>query len=363
MYLQKQTIADINKIIIKDHQALYEGRYTVKEEVNRNLGEYLLTNRFKYKIGISTEILIKTKDDRILYPANVKKDIYDTSGDASIDSMNYMDVAAENYKILNNLTPPSVNINIKYNSWLSYSILLFYILLSLAVIRFFIRKNVKETERIEKERRDYIEELTGKLRDSETGLSEIKLKEDESLKKIDELKKERESLSTDIDSLLEEMEGLETGLTTQRSLREKREEEVTNLQNEINQLKERIQNPKKKNKLTDSMRRRFRVLYKNLDFSDKAIEGFLELSDEFQLKAEEIIHRLNEDRTTVSVKRKVFGKGGKMNVLEADFAYSGRIYYHIDSQSKTKVMGIGTKNTQDQDIAYLEREVKAVNIE
>ena len=355
IYLQKQATVEINKIIIKNQEALYQGRYTVKDEVNRNLGEYFLNHSLKYKLGISTEIMVKTKDDRILYPASLKKDINDSSGEV----MNYMDVAAENYRILNNLIT-SIKITVKRNSWLSNSILLFYYLLSLFILQFFIRKNIRETEIHERERRDYINDLTEKLEVTESGLSEIRLKEDNYLIKIEELKKDRESLSTDIDGLLEEMESLEKGLTTQRDLREKRESELTDLQNEINDLKERMQNPKKKTKMTDATRKRFRVLYKNLEFSEKAIEGFLALSDEFQLKAEEVIHRLNEDRTLVSVKRKVFGKGGKMNVLEADFAYSGRIYYQADSQSKTKIMGIGTKNTQDQDIAYLERELKSV---
>jgi hypothetical protein len=91
-------------------------------------------------------------------------------------------------------------------------------------------------------------------------------------------------------------------------------------------------------------------------FTERAVEGFNSLTDEFQLKAEELIHRINEDDSTVSVKRKVFGKGGKMNVLEVDFSYSGRIYYQKDSQAKTRILAIGTKTTQDQDLAYLERE-------
>lgn len=358
IYLQKKVTSEINRVIITHQEALFEGRYTVKEEINRNLGEYLLGHSLRYKLGIGTEILVKTKDDRILYPSSLKKEIYDSPGDSSDNAINYMDVAAENYRILNNLIV-STDITIRHNGWLSNSILLFYILLALYIIQFFIRKNISETERHESELKDYIGNLTEKLKETESGLSDIRLKENNYLEKIDELKKERESLSTDIDGLLDEMETLEKGLTAQRDLREKRETELTDLQVEINDLRERLQNPKKKVKMTDATRKRFRVLYKNLDFSDKAIEGFLSLSDEFQLKAEEVIHRLNEDRALVTVKRKVFGKGGKMNVLEADFAYSGRIYYHTDSQSKTRVMGIGTKNTQDQDIGYLERELRS----
>ena len=68
-----------------------------------------------------------------------------------------------------------------------------------------------------------------------------------------------------------------------------------------------------------------------------------------------MIHKLNEDDAQVPVKRKVFGKGGKMNILEADFSYSGRIYFQKDSQHKTKIVTIGTKNTQDKDLVYVER--------
>ena len=111
---------------------------------------------------------------------------------------------------------------------------------------------------------------------------------------------------------------------------------------------------KKKRKRTESTLKRFRVLYKNLLFTDRAVEGFLSLTDDFQLKAEEVIHRLNEDETQVSVRRKVFGKGGKMNMLEADFAYSGRVYFQKDSKGGIRVAAIGTKNTQDRDLAFLE---------
>ena len=51
--------------------------------------------------------------------------------------------------------------------------------------------------------------------------------------------------------------------------------------------------------------------------------------------------------------RKVFGKGGKMDFLEITFAYSGRLYYQKDSQARKMIVAIGTKNTQEKDLAYL----------
>jgi hypothetical protein len=43
-----------------------------------------------------------------------------------------------------------------------------------------------------------------------------------------------------------------------------------------------------------------------------------------------------------------------MNVLEVAFSYSGRIYYQKDSQAKKTIVAVGTKNTQERDLAYLE---------
>jgi predicted RNase H-like nuclease (RuvC/YqgF family) len=143
-------------------------------------------------------------------------------------------------------------------------------------------------------------------------------------------------------------------LESQRRLKEAMESDVLRLREELDRLKGKVQKPKKKRKVVEFTNKRFKVLYKNLDFTDKAIEGFVSLTEEFQLKAEDVIHKLNEDGSLVSVRRKVFRKGGKMNVLEADFSYSGRIYFQKDSQPLIKIVAIGTKNTQEQDLAYLE---------
>ena len=50
----------------------------------------------------------------------------------------------------------------------------------------------------------------------------------------------------------------------------------------------------------------------------------------------------------------MFGKGGKMPILEGEFSYSGRIYFQKTSSDGTKVLAIGTKNSQEKDLKYLE---------
>lgn len=96
------------------------------------------------------------------------------------------------------------------------------------------------------------------------------------------------------------------------------------------------------------------MIYKNLSFHERALEGYALLTPDFQLKAEELIHKLNEDDSLVTVKRKVFSKKGKLNTLEATFSYSGRIYFKRRDGKTTEVVAIGTKNSQEQDLHFIE---------
>ena len=354
-YLKKRESSRLNDLVIQNPEALYEGRCTVKEGINRNIRGYL-SRSFKYKLGVRTHILVKTKDDRILYPAHFGRESLNETyfSEPHSESLNYPEVAAENYRILNEGLDLSVDVRIKHNSWLSNSILVLYIFIAVLIIRKFIWKGLEETEAQDKEQRQRIGRLSDQLQEAESKLKQVGAKEEEYVERIARLSRDKEALSEDIDGLLEEMERLETGLQDHRKLKEEMELQVLEFKEELESQREKLQKPKKKKKSLENTGKRLGVLYKNLAFTDRAVEGFLSLTDDFQLKAEEFIHKLNEDESRIPVKRKVFGKGGKMNVLEVLFAYSGRIYYQKDTQAKIKVLAIGTKNTQEKDLAYLE---------
>lgn len=357
-YFQKRGASKLNHLIIRNYEALYEGRYTVKEEINRNIGEYL-NRSLLFRLGVRTHILVKTRDDHILYPALFRKDLKGSNAENDFSelptkALNFVEVASDNYNILNKGLVLSLDVRIRHNSWLSNSILVIYVFLFVTILQLFIRKGIRETERQEKEQTELIQRLSDQLIRAEKRLKDAEGKEDNYLDRIDHLKKEKKDLSKDIDGFVNEMEGLESGLKEQRELKEEMEFEVLQLREEMDRLKVKFKKPKQKKKRVETTHKRFKVLYKNLIFMDRAVEGFLSLTDGFQLKAEEVIHKLNEDDTQVPVKRKVFGKGGKMNILESDFSYSGRIYFQKDSQHKTKIVTIGTKNTQEKDLAFIE---------
>ena len=108
------------------------------------------------------------------------------------------------------------------------------------------------------------------------------------------------------------------------------------------------------NKEYNQILKRFNTLYKKVDFHERALEGFLELTQDLQLKAEEMIHYLDQDYNQVRVKKKVFSKKGVATALQSEFAYHGRIYWKVGSDGRPQVLNIGTKNTQRKDLTYLE---------
>ena len=133
-YLQKRDFSKLNQIMIQNLEALYAGRYTISEEIDRNLGEHL-SRSLMYKLGVSAQILVKTKDGRILYPTQFNKDHKEHQetghfSEPSQEALNYVEVAAENYTILNQGLTVALDVKVKHNSWLSNSILVFFVFLS-----------------------------------------------------------------------------------------------------------------------------------------------------------------------------------------------------------------------------------------
>jgi DNA repair exonuclease SbcCD ATPase subunit len=347
--------ARLNQILIQDYAGILEGRRTVKEEVARNVAEYL-RHDFKFKLGVRTNILVRTKGGQTLYPAEASTEL----GELGIGTgsnrapLHFVDIAAENYRILDEGLLLTMDIKVKYNSWLSYGILLFYVLIFAALLHRLAAKRLRGKEIEYTEQRNRISELSHRLSELQPVLEDIEARENEHLASIDLLQGEKEHLSKDVEDLFEEISRLESDLESQTALKYELEREVEHFRNELGDLKGRAERPRKKLNKANAAIKRFRVLYKNLSFSDRAINGFLSLTDEFQLKAEEMIHRLNQGDSQIPIRRKVFTKGGKSNILEMDFAYSGRIYLQKDSQQKTIVLVIGTKNTQNQDLKYIE---------
>jgi len=374
-YLQNSRERDVKNGIIQDYEALYDGRYSIKEEINNNI-DRLLGNDTLQSLGVITKIVVSSKKGELLYP------YYWEEGDMSFnrqrefgdsnESLNYIKIAEKNFQILNDGLTVSVDVKVQHNSWLTNSILIVYLFSSILLLYWHYKKRVREWVATRENEKQRIELLSRKLYESEKTMEELSIKEKDYIAKVERLKHDKDDLESDvvhlmdeveiqkkksleIDEILDEMERLEEDSKKNMALKEEKEREIIQLREEINQLKMiEEQGAKKRKKDIDSVEKRFTVIYKNLIFNKKALEGYIHLTQDFQLKAEEIIHRLNQDDSLVNIKRKFFSKKGKLHIFETIFSYSGRIYFKKRDDKKIEIITIGTKNTQEQDITFIE---------
>jgi hypothetical protein len=198
--------------------------------------------------------------------------------------------------------------------------------------------------------------------------------ESENTKKMESLQTERENLNTQIkklrtvledqkrksdrneDDLIEEVEALEGKLSENLSLQNTQMAEIERLRDSIQgDKKGRQKDDRQKVKASDSVKKRFSTLYKNITIHDRAISGFVDLNEDLKIKAEEVIHQLNDDPAVVTIKRKVFGRKGHQTVFEVIFAYKGRLYFRTTKDRRVEVLAVGTKNTQARELDFLAR--------
>lgn len=356
-YLQRSQEQVIGDLIIQNQEALLGGRWTVSEEIQRNLSRYF-SESLLYKMGVHARVVVKTSDQQVLYPVQFHADMLsdiNLSGPflTADDEINYTETAAENYQALSEGLDLLVDLDVGHSSVLANIVLAFWLVLSGGALYSGARKSTKYSAREEAEQKAQLETLADRLNDALSMIDEAREKEAEYQERINNLSRERDGLSQDVEGLLDEMEGLEKGVRQQQVLREDTELKVLQLQEEMDRLKSRLQKPKRAEKEIDRLRKRFRALYKNLFFTERSLEGLIEMPLDFQIKAEEVLKTLNENSESVLIKRKVFGKGGKWNILEVQFAYSGRLYFFRDDDV-ISILAIGNKNTQAKDLAYLE---------
>ncbi|MBF0377246.1 MAG: hypothetical protein HQK72_07160 [Desulfamplus sp.] len=251
-----------------------------------------------------------------------------------------------------------ITIAIRHNTILSNLILSMYIAISLYICCLFYKNAISKLNKEHLKKREAISNL---MKD-----------EQEYLEKLEELKKEREVLTEKLaqaksdyeqeikiaknaeEELFNEIVELEKKVEENSALQREKEIEIEELKSQLEKVEKR-KNVSKKRKSSDGVEKRFLNLYKNVDMNKKAIEGLLDLDDEdMQLKAEEVVHQLNDDPSEVLVKRKVFtGKKNKTASFEVLFAYNGRLYFRNIEGNRIEVLVIGTKNSQDKDMEFL----------
>jgi len=131
---------------------------------------------------------------------------------------------------------------------------------------------------------------------------------------------------------------------------------------EITSLNERLKTAAKtapsggRSRNAEQLGKRMRTLYRNLEVDDRALQDMVALGDEsLRLRAEESLKRLDDASDQAAVRRKVGGLPSHLHIFELGFAGKGRIYYARGKQRAFRVLKVGGKASQKQDLEYLSR--------
>ena len=352
-HLKNRYTSEIENIYTGNTHALFEGSISIRDSINKNINLYLQSKSL-ISWGVDVKVTVTTKRGTILFPAFFENDA------TSLLQPDPIQIATENYNLMHEGLILNVDLKVGHNTLISNTILIFYIFVSFTILYYHYRSGLikakqddiekeKEIDRLLKLKNIYTEKLKFLGQDRKKLTSEAK-------KIKNQMEDEKEKASRNEDEMIKEIVFLEKETETNLALQIKQQEEIDSLKEKIDQYTKSLQKEsRQKTKNYPSIKKRFDTIYKNLSINERAINGFIDLTDDMKIKVEEIIHQLNEDPKLVSIKRKVFGKKGHETVLEVIFAYKGRLYYRKTKDNKIEVLVIGTKNTQTKDLEFLEK--------
>ena len=340
-------------VYIGDTRPLFDGSVRIQDAVRKNVNAFIASLKLP-DWGVHVNVTVKTKNGIYLYP-----DTYDEPK-PDLSELDSIAVARENFKILNDGLIKVVDVEIEHNTLISNLILFSCLTVALFTLFIFYQRGLKKVNEEESVMQEIIDGLANERQKSQSELEQLESQRILLSKKIDmmksELDHERQKASATEDEMMDELLELEKKISENIAQQDQQSLEINDLKEKIKQYEK--ENEAKNRQLlkgVDAVRKRFNALYKNINIHDKAIEGLLELTEEMKIKAEEVVHQLNEDANSVQIKRKVFGKKNRETVFEVIFAYKGRLYFKKISGNRVEVLVIGTKLTQNKDLAFLDK--------
>ncbi len=351
--LNRRYFDDIEQIYIGDTEPLFRGNVRLKDAIARNIDAYLKSRRL-VRMGAKVEVTVTTRAGRILYPPLFEEE---STPPMVVEPM---DIAAENYRLLRQGLLVKVRVTLEYNTLLTNIILGLYVLVFGLVLYGYYRRGVHRVRQQELEGRRKMARLEDAKRNTTRSLESLKAERERLTSEFERLQQrieqEKHKASRNEDQMLEEIESLEKRIQENLSMQQAQQEEIDALREQIRHYeKVRRSEGKQKVRAVEAAGKRFRTLYKKLTVNTRAVEGYVELTDDMRIKAEEIIHQLNENPDHVPIKRKVFGRKGMETVLEVIFAYNGRLYFRRRDDQRIEVLVIGTKNTQNRDLGFIKK--------
>jgi len=299
-------------------------------------------------------VSVETKSGNLIYPGFNEIEDFPLSLQASENT------AQHNYRLLNEGLVVKAEADLQPVSPASLSLIGLFSLFSIGLLYLSYSRNLKRAMADEQTTQWELDRLKGIENEAAKSLQQL---ESERARLVEQLKnaqktidnQKRRAADTE-DEMITEMVALEQKLHANLALQEKQKSEIESLRTEIDKKGQaEEQERKRKTKKTAIVGKRFNTLYKSITFNERAIEGYLELTEDFRIKAEEVIHLLDRDPDKVTVKRKVFGKKNRETVFEVIFAYRGRLYFRRNASQAIEILAIGNKQTQNKDLEFLDR--------
>ena len=355
--LEKTLRARYDKILaaatIGDTRVLFDGSVRLKDAIRENLNAFIANLKFPHW-GVRVNVTVKTRDGIYLYP-----DAYDDPR-SDLRVMDSIAVARENFSLLNDGLINVVDVKIEHNTLISNSILLSCVFVSLTVLFLFYRHGMRMINQEDLAKQEIIDGLANERQAGQVRLKRLETQRVSLSSKIDsmkgELERERQKASATENEMIDELVALEEKISQNLARQDHQFQEINTLREKIKQFeKESEAKNRQLLKAADAARKRFSALYKTIAIHDKAIQGFVDLTEEMKIKAEEVVHQLNDDPNRVQIKRKVFGKKNRETVFEVIFAYKGRLYFRKITGNRVEVLAIGTKLTQNKDLVFLDK--------
>ena len=351
-YFKARCTRDIESIYIGDTRPLFNGSLRLEEAITKNIDRYL-QSKVIFSLGFQGNVQVTAKPNVILYPG-AYPDIEDLSSPPDPGT-----IAAENFKLMSDGLSVSVDIYLDHNTLLSNALLVFYLMISVGFFYLYYRHGLNQALSEDKAKASQIVHLREQERRSAERLQELGEQRRALLTDIDQVKaavqSEKSKASRNEEEMIEEMVALENRLEENLAFQEAQRVEIKDLKEKIQDLQEAVRKEgKPKNKALEIVGKRFDTLYKRIYIHQRAVSGYMNLTEDMKIKAEEVIHQLNQDPDQVPIKRKVFGKKNRETSFEVMFAYNGRLYFRTRKGSKVEVLAIGTKNTQNKDLKFLD---------
>ncbi len=273
----------------------------------------------------------------------------------------------------------ALSVSVPHNALLANAVLVFYGVLLVTGLFFYNRvlarreaKRMAEAVALRDAAAERARSIDREIASVRQRLMTLEPAEHEHADEIRALRAEREALQQKLGALIEredELRGraaqaieLDQERQALEELLDEAQRDLNNKDDEIQQLQRRLKRASKeageavRSRQVESLTRRLRTLYKNVEIDDRALQDLVGLRDEImKLRAEESIQRLSAEAENAGVRRKVGGLPPHLSIFELGFAGKGRIYYSRGRQRRFRVLTIGAKNTQKTDLEYLSR--------